>query len=85
MSVTFEPVLSAHAVLTASINSKSFPLNWTNTEVVAVAAFFVVVAFLAVVAFFVPMLIGFIFKNISSGGTSGGLAGPIDWMNYMFN
>lgn len=39
----------------------------------------------AVVAFFVPMLIGFIFKNISSGRTSGGLAGPVDWMNCMFN
>lgn len=38
----------------------------------------------AVVAFFVPMLIGFIFKNINTG-TSGGLAGPIDYMKCMFN
>ncbi len=39
----------------------------------------------AVVAFFVPTLISFIFKNISNGKTSGGLSGPIDWMNCFFN
>lgn len=39
----------------------------------------------AVIAFFVPMLIAFIFKNISNGSASGGLAGPIDWINCFFN
>ena len=38
----------------------------------------------AVVAFFVPMLIGFIFKNISKGSSSG-LTGPTYWMNCLFN
>ncbi len=38
----------------------------------------------AVVAFFVPMLIGFIFKNISSG-SNGDLTGPTYWMNCIFN
>lgn len=38
----------------------------------------------AVVAFFVPMLIGFIFKNISKG-SSGNLASPTYWMNCIFN
>lgn len=38
----------------------------------------------AVIAFFVPMLIGFIFKNISKG-SSGGLTGPTYWMNCLFN
>ena len=39
----------------------------------------------AVIAFFVPTLIAFIFKNISNGKASGGLAGPIDWINCFFN
>ena len=39
----------------------------------------------AVVAFFVPMLIGFIFKNISNGSSSGGLAGPVEWMKCLFD
>ena len=39
----------------------------------------------AVVVFFVPMLIAFIFKNISNGKASGGLAGPLEWINCFFN
>ena len=39
----------------------------------------------AVVAFFVPMLISFIFKSLSSGNSSSGLASPIDWINCFFN
>ena len=39
----------------------------------------------AVVAFFVPMLLSFIFQNISSGRGSDGLASPIDWINCFFN
>jgi len=39
----------------------------------------------AVIAFFVPMLMSFIFKSLSSGNSGGGLAGPIDWINCFFD
>ncbi len=39
----------------------------------------------AVIAFFVPMIISFIFQHIFTTRNTDGLASPIDWINCLFN